>query len=127
MRLATTSPSNIYAEIRTSPNGNVLGTSVIINSLTIASATPTWVQFRFPDLISLKANTKYFLRLRSLPDSTMPGSGSAGPVIWDYLQTPTSSYAGGDAILYIGSLNNSADDGQTLPEYDFGFKIYTLQ
>lgn len=127
LRRATASPSNVYAEIRLSPTGAVLGTSNIISSATVSSITPAWVEFRFPDYVSLNAATVYYLRLRSVPVSTDAGSGSAGTIYWDYKQTPSSPYSGGESRRYIGRLSNPNDTGQELDQYDFGFRIYALQ
>ena len=123
----TTGPSDIYVEIRPSPTGAVLGTSNTIISATISSTTPAWVEFRFPDYVALNAATTYYIRLRSTPASTDAGSGSTGTVYWDYRQTPSSPYSGGEARRYIGRLSNPNDAGQTLDQYDFGFRIYALQ
>lgn len=127
LRRITAGPSNIYVEIRPSPTGAVLGTSNIISSATLSSTNPAWVEFRFPDYVSLNAVTVYYLRLRSVPVSTDAGSGSAGTIYWDYKQTPSSPYSGGVAKRYIGRLSNPNDTGQELDQYDFGFRIYALQ
>src|SRR3989338_6991632 len=127
LRRATTNPSDIYAEIRSSPTGAVLGTSQIITGSTIASSSPSWVAFRFPDPIQLSASTQYSIRLRSIPSSTDAGSGSAGIIRWGYLQSASSPYAGGDARRYAGRLSNPSDAGQLLDQYDYGFRVYDLQ
>lgn len=127
LRRVTANPSNIYAEIRPSPTGAILGTSNIISSATISSTTPAWVELRFPDYISLNAATVYYIRLRSIPASTDAGSGSSGTIYWNYKQTPSSPYAGGEARRYIGRLSNPNDAGQVLDQYDFGFRVFALQ
>ena len=127
LRRTTSSPSDIYAEIRTSPTGAVLGTSNLITASTIATSTPAWVEFRFSPEVSLSASTLYYIRLRSIPASTADGSGSNGAVDWAYLQTASSPYSGGAARRYIGRLGNPADAGVQLDQYDFGFKVYALQ
>lgn len=127
LRRATAAPSDVYAEIRTSATGTVLAASNIISATTIGSTTLSWVEFRFPDPVSLAATTKYFIRLRSTPAATDAGSGSRGTIDWGYLQTVSSPYSGGDAIRYVGRLSNPSDAGQTLTQYDFSFRIYALQ
>ncbi|QQG45580.1 MAG: hypothetical protein HYW89_01485 [Candidatus Sungiibacteriota bacterium] len=124
LRRVTASPSDIYAELRPSPTGVVLGTSNIVTSPTIASSTLSWVPFRFPDLVSLNPSTTYFIRLRSIPSSTDALSGSTGTIYWGYKQTASSPYPGGVARRYVGRLSNPSDSGQLLDQYDFGFKIY---
>ena len=124
LRRTTTSPSDIYAEIRTSPTGTMLGTSNLITASTIATSSAAWVEFRFMPEVSLSASTLYYIRLRSVPSSIVAGSGSAGSVDWIYLQTPLSPYSGGAARRYIEHLNNPADAGIQLDQYDFGFKVY---
>ena len=127
LRRAATNPSDIYAEIRSSPTGVVLGTSQIITGSTIASSSLSWVAFRFPDPIQLSASTQYSIRLRSVPSSTDAGSGSAGIIRWGYLQSASSPYAEGDARRYVGRLSNPSDAGQLLDQYDYGFRVYDLQ
>ncbi len=126
IRRATSNPSNIFAEIRTNPTGTVLGSTAVFNS-SLLPLTPTWTELRFSAPISLAASTKYYLRLRSVPSSTDAFSGSSGTIYWSYRQTSQSPYAGGEAIRYVGRLSNPDDAGQTLSQYDFGFRIYTLQ
>ncbi len=127
LRRITSNPSNIFVEIRTSPTGTVLGTSNTITSPTIATTSLSWVEFRFPDKVSLNASTVYHIRLRSMPSSTDAGSGSAGTIHWGYKQTSGSPYSGGQARRYIGRLSNTNDAGQLLDQYDFGFRVYALQ
>ena len=126
LRRTTTSPSDIFAEIRTSPTGTILGTSNLITGSTIATSSAAWVEFRFSPEVSLNASTLYYIRLRSIPSSTVAGSGSMGALDWIYLQTPSSPYSGGAARRYIEHLNNPADAGAQLDQYDFGFRIYAL-
>ncbi|MBI2122461.1 MAG: hypothetical protein HYT98_05110 [Candidatus Sungbacteria bacterium] len=127
LRRTTMNPSDIYAELRPSPTGSILGASQIITGSTISSTTYSWVSFRFPDPIALSAATQYSIRLRSIPPSTDAGSGSFGIIRWGYLQTASSPYAGGDARRYVGRLSNPADAGQLLDQYDYGFRVYDLQ
>ncbi len=127
LRRTSNTPSDIYAEIRTSSTGTLLGTSNLITASTIATSTSAWIEFRFAPEISLSASTLYYIRLRSVPSSTDTGNGSAGAINWIYLQTPLSPYSGGAAWRYIGHLSNPADIGQKLDQYDFGFKVYALQ
>jgi len=127
LRRATVSPSDIYAELRTSPAGAILGTSNIITSSTISNSIFSWVEFRFSIPVSLAAATVYYIRLRSVPSSTDASSGSAGTVNWGYKQTPPSPYGGGEARRYIGRLSNPSDSGQILDQYDYGFRVYAIQ
>lgn len=129
LRRTTASSSNVYAELRSSPTGAVLGTSNIITSSTISNTTQSWVDFRFNPAVNLAALTKYYIRLRSMPSSTDAGSGSQGTINWGYLQSSGSPYGGhgNEARRYIGRLSNPNDAGQELDQYDFGFKIYALQ
>ena len=127
LRRATSVPSDVYAELRATPTSAVLGTSQIISGPTIATTSAAWVDFRFAPAVSLPAGT-YYIRLRSAPDSTVAGSGSAGAIYWHYtLQSPSGPYAGGVSRKGIGRLGNPSDAGQQLDAYDFGFKIYTFQ
>jgi Tfp pilus assembly protein PilV len=127
MRRATTAPSDIYAQIRPTAAGAVLGTSQIVGGVTISTTSPAWVDFYFSPPVSLAAGT-YTMRLRSIPDSATAGSGSAGSVYWQYtLQNPSGPYAGGTARKAVGYLGNPADQGQQLDQYDFGFKVYASQ
>lgn len=127
LKRAAATPSNIYAELRAAPTGAVLGTSNVINSSTITNSAYSWVEFRFSDSVSLGASTKYYVRLRSIPSSNDAGSGSVGTIRWGYQQTASSPYSGGEARRYIGRLSNSSDAGQSLDQYDFGFRIYAVQ
>lgn len=127
LRSTINNASSIYAEVRVSPTGTILGTSGIINSTTLATTSPAWVEFRFPDFVPLATSTKYYLRLRSLPDSTLAGSGSTGPIDWVYRQGLAGQFSGGEASCYIGRNSSPSDEGQVLDQYDFGFKIYDLQ
>ena len=127
LRRTTAAPSDIYAEIRTSPTGTVLGISNLITGSTIATSTPAWVEFRFVPEVPLSAATIYYLRLRSIPSSATAGSESKNGVNWIYLQSAGSGpYSGGYARQYIEHLGNPADAGTQLDQYDFGFKIYAL-
>ncbi len=127
LRRATGAPSDVYAELRASPTSAALGTSQIIGGVTIATTSAAWVDFYFTPPVSLAAGA-FHIRLRSIPDSTTAGSGSAGSLYWQYaLQSPSGPYAGGAARKAIGRLGNSSDAGQQLDAYDFGFKVYGLQ
>jgi len=117
LRRTTTAPSDIYAEIRISPLGAILGTSNLITASTIASS-PTWVEFRFSPPVLLNASTLYYVRLKSVPSSTASGSGSQAGLNWIY----ASSYAGGAGRRYIEKTGPS-DQGEAL-SYDFGFRVY---
>lgn len=118
--------SDIYLEIReVSPVGQVLAQSLSVTAADIPG-TLSWVPFTLESSVSLDANTQYFLRLRSVPDSTDPSSGAKGSVYWGYVNSGTSppNYALGDAWRYIGKNNDPADPGEQLNQYDFSFKIY---
>lgn len=115
------SPSDLYLEIRqTSTVGAVIATS---NTLTnaILSSSLSWTTFTFDTAPTLLANTQYYLRLRSVPDSGIPFSGAQTAIYWGYAFP--GSYAGGDAYRYINQ-NNAGGAGQILTSYDFNFKIY---
>ena len=128
LRRTTPTPSPIYVELRAiNPTGTVLGTSNTITASTTLITGMSWVEFRFAESVALSANTEYFLRLRSVPDSTIAGSGSSGRMHWMYQQTGPSPYSGGKARRYVGRLSNPNDNGQVLDQYDFGFRVYTLQ
>lgn len=127
LRRATPAPSSVFVEVRSGPTGPVLGASGAIASDTISSSAPSWVEFLFSEPVPLNAGTKYYIRMRSIPTSTDVGSGSAGTIYWDYLQTGSSPYSGGEARRYIGRLSNPNDAGQPLDEYDFGFRVYAVQ
>ncbi|MBI2640724.1 MAG: type II secretion system protein [Candidatus Sungbacteria bacterium] len=129
LRRTTSAPSNIYAELRASPTGTILGTSNAITSSTVSTSSQAWVEFRFPDQVLLSASTKYYIRLRSAPSSTDAGSGSQGILNWGYAQSSGSPYGGhgNEARRYIGRLSNPNDTGQELDQYDFGFRIFALQ
>ncbi len=118
LKKATTSPSDIYAEIREgSATGTVLGTSSQITGSTLP-INFEWVEFSLPAPVNLSANTQYFLRLRSVPDSAE--DEGQGPILWGHL-TSTSSppgYAGGNAFRYVGK------NEEAMGDYDFSFKIY---
>ncbi|OHA03784.1 MAG: hypothetical protein A3J58_00755 [Candidatus Sungbacteria bacterium RIFCSPHIGHO2_02_FULL_52_23] len=124
LRRSTDLPSDVFVELRASPTGAVLGTSQIISGYTISTTTPAWVSFYFSPAVPVSPSTIYTIRLRSVPDSTIPGSGSAGSIYWEYRQTASSPYSGGIARRFIGRLANPADAGQPMDQYDFGFKAY---
>jgi len=126
LRRTASLPSDIYAEIRTTPTGTVLGTSNLITASTVATSSAAWVEFRFAPEISLSASTLYYIVLRSIPSSNTLTSGSSGSINWVYLQTASSPYSGGAARRYIGHLSDPTYAGQQLDQYDFGFKVYAL-
>jgi len=125
-------PSDVFLEIRdTNTVGDVLGKSLVIKESAIP-ASLSWIQFIFADPVQLSANTQYFMRLRSLPDSTIGSSGAAGTIIWGYEHSASAppAYAGGDAWLYVGANNNPSDIGQRMgpaDQYDFSFRIHSRQ
>ncbi len=119
-------PSNVYLEIRSgSTVGTLVATSDTLMSSTIPTSALTWTSFTFPSQPLLAANTTYYLRLRSTPDSTIAFSGSSGTLNWGYLQNAQSPYAGGIAYRYVARLGNPSDQGQALTQYDFSFKVET--
>ena len=125
LRRATVAPSNVYLELRTAPDAvPALGTSTTVVSTAIAQAGPAWVDFIFPWPVPLAAATSYTMRLRSIPDSAVPFSGSAGALRWQYLQSGAQGpYSGGAARRYL----LSTGQGQVLDQYDFGFRVYAMQ
>ena len=125
LRRATAVPSNVYAEIRTAPDAvPAVGTSATVTSTSIPQDSAAWVDFVFPAPVSLAGAMPYTIRLRSVPDSAVPFSGSVGALRWQYLQSGTQGpYAGGIARRYIGS----SGQGSPLDQYDFGFRVYVLQ
>lgn len=125
LRRVTAAPSDIYAEIRTAPDAvPALGTSGTVVAASIPQGAAAWTDFSFAAPVALAANTSYYIRLRSTPDSAVPFSGAAGSIRWHYLQSGSQGpYAGGVARRYI----QSTGQGQLLDQYDFGFKVYDAQ
>jgi Tfp pilus assembly protein PilX len=137
--------SSIYMTIRTgSTVGAILGQSNIINPSQIPSGTATWISFEFNPPVQLQANTKYYLRLSSIPPSTNPLSGAQGKIHVTYapvsyrrigpvnpgnpdIEGPeiieVSPYTYGEAYRYIGKNNNPGYTGEQLME-DFNFRIF---
>lgn len=125
-RDATTAPSDVYVELRTSAvGGTVLGTSNQITGTTIATSSVAlpWVEFRFQNVVPLSASTIYTIRLRVRPSSTDNGSGASGLLYWKY--GSSNPYAGGVASTSVGHLSNPNYGGTLWPNYDFGFKVYS--
>ncbi len=128
LRKATGDPSDIYLEVRAgSAVGGVLGRSLMLDGASLATSHG-WAAFVFPSPIFLLQNTQYFLRLRSLPDSTIAFSNATGTIYWGYEHAVASppAYAGGDAWRYAGQNNNPSYEGQRLgpaDQYDFSFRI----
>lgn len=127
LRRAIATTSDIYAEIRDSTIGTVLGTSNTVTASTLPASVYTWAEFRFADPVLLAPATKYYIRLRSVPSSTDAGSGTKGPIYWQYRQNSPAPYAGGEAYRFVGKLSNPNDAGQVLNQYDFGFRVYAQQ
>lgn len=123
---AGTDLSDLYLEVRQGHTGTIVGSSTIITGSSVSTTSLTWVSFRFPDFVTLGRDQAYTLRLRSIPASTDAGSGSEGPLHWGYLQTVSSPYSGGVARRYVGRLSTPSDQGQLLDQYDYSFRIYTL-
>ncbi|MFY9457917.1 MAG: prepilin-type N-terminal cleavage/methylation domain-containing protein [Candidatus Spechtbacterales bacterium] len=128
LRKTVASPSDIYLEIReTSTVGNVLGRSWIVDGASLA-ASFGWTSFIFPVPVLLQENTQYFLRLRSLPDSTGAFFGAEGFIYLGYAHSAfvPPAYEGGDAWRYVGRNNTPSDQGQRLgpaDQYDFSFRV----
>lgn len=116
--------SDVFLEIRSgSTVGTVLASSAVVVSSTISSSALTFVPFTFSIAPVLTPNTVYYLRLRSIPDSTEVFSGSSGTLNWGYKQTASSPYTGGVASRYVGRQGNQNDEGQELSQYDFSFAV----
>lgn len=131
LKKATVNPSDIYLEIRQdSPVGTILGSSEVIDSQSLPE-TLSWIDFEFSSPITLASSTQYFLRLRSIPESTVAFSGAEGTIHWGYLHSATGltpPYEEGDAWRYIGANNDPSNPGELLlgpddDQYDFSFKI----
>jgi hypothetical protein len=128
IRKTSTDTSDIYLEIR---EGSTIGTVLATSSIVVSADIPgslSWITFTFQNPVTLTANTQYFLRLRSIPDSTDPLAGAKGAIYWGYIHATSAppAYGGGDAWRYIGLNNDPSDPGQRLgPEdqYAFSFKI----
>ncbi|MCS7181404.1 MAG: hypothetical protein NZ891_08680 [bacterium] len=142
--------SSIYMTIRSgSTVGPILGTSNTILSSQIPSNSASWVAFEFNPPVLLQPNTKYFLRLSSIPPSTNPYSGVQGKISLIYAPAnyrrigggstrsdidglpsyegpefiEVSPYLYGEAYRYIGRNNNTNYPGEQLIE-DFNFRIF---
>lgn len=128
LRRVTVDPSDVFVEIReTSTIGNVIGRSWIVDGSSVSS-TYSWVRFDFATPVSLQSATQYFLRLRSLPDSSVSSSGANGTIYWGYINAAASppAYGGGDAWRYVNQGNNPLYGGEKLGpinQYDFSFEI----
>lgn len=127
-RALGSTPSDVYLEIRSdSTVGSVVATSTTLQSSSLSDSSAEWTTLLFPSLPNLATSTSYFLRLRSIPDSTISGSGSVGAIYWSYEQSVGSPYSGGDAYRYVGKQGNVNDPGGVLNDYDFSFKILTTK
>jgi len=128
LRRTTPSPSDVFLDIRqTSTVGATLGRSWIVKGASLSSSFG-WISFIFPRPVFLSANTQYFLRLRSLPDSTIAFSYATGTIYWGYAHSASAppAYAGGDAWRYVGQNNVPSYAGERLgpvDQYDFSFRI----
>jgi len=128
IRRTTADPSDIYLEIRqTNTVGNVIGRSWMVDGASLPQSFG-WVSFTFPRPVFLAASTQYFLRLRSLPDSTISSSGAVGTIHWGYEHSASAppAYSGGDAWRYVGQNNVPIYQGQRLgpaDQYDFSFSV----
>ncbi len=109
-------PSNAYLEIRDAPDGVVLATSDTIDSaVDILDTSLSWVTFTFPTAPTLPASTKYYIRLRSNPDSVVPFSGAQSAIHWAY--GFPGGYTGGEAYRFVGVST------EVLGSYDFSFRV----
>jgi prepilin-type N-terminal cleavage/methylation domain-containing protein len=128
VRKLTADPSDIYLEVRQASSvGGVLQRSLMVDGASLSTGYG-WAAFVFPSPVFLLGNTQYFLRLRSLPDSTIAFSNATGTIYWGYEHAATSppAYPGGDAWRYVGQNNNPSYEGQRLgpqDQYDFSFRI----
>lgn len=144
--------SSIYMTIRSgSTVGPILGTSNIISNAQIPSGSAIWIGFEFNPPVLLQPNTKYYLRLSSIPPSTNPYSGAQGKIYLVYANPSyrrvggghtrsdigdglpsydepgfieVSPYVYGEAYRYIGRNNNPSYQGEIL-NHDFNFRILT--
>ncbi len=122
--------ASVYMTLRSgSTVGPVLATSQAISGRDIPSGRPDWVTFFFAFPVALAPNTMYFIRLSSVPDSTVPANKARGVIHWTYQHSAFSppAYADGDAWRYIGMNNNPSYQGQQLgpvDQYDYNFVIY---
>jgi len=128
LRRTTASPSDVFWDVRQiSTVGTALGRSWIVRGTSLPSSFG-WISFTFPRPVFLLANTQYFLRLRSLPDSTIAFSYATGTIYWGYAHSASAppAYAGGDAWRYVGQNNVLSYAGERLgpsDQYDFSFRI----
>lgn len=137
LRRITAAPSDIYLEIRgTSTAGPIIGAgrSRIIQGSSLP-ASLGWISFTFPAPVFLQASTQYFLRLRSLADSTVydpfnPSFSATGTIHWGYTHSASvpPAYAGGDAWRYVEYIayGGAGATGQQLgpaDQYDFAFRL----
>ena len=128
--MQTGTPSDVFLEMRSgTSNGTVVGKSLMVASSSLPT-TLSWVRFIFPSPVTLTASSQYFLRLRSLPDSTVAFSGAAGTIYWGYEHSPSAppAYSDGDAWRYVGANDNPLDQGQQLgpaDQYDFSFRLFS--
>jgi len=126
MRALGASPSDVYLEIRSdSTVGTVIATSTTLETISLPDSEALWTTFLFTSLPTLATSTSYYLRMRSIPDSTVAFSGSSGTLYWSYEQSVGSPYSGGDAYRYVGRQGDVNDTGEVLNQYDFSFRILT--
>lgn len=119
-RHATTTPSNVFLEIRSgSPVGAVVASSTEVISTDLSTTALAWTPFSFPDMPLLATSTIYYMRLRSNPDATEIFSGSSGYLNWSY----GDAYAGGNAYRYVGAQGQTTYTGESLNSTDFSFRL----
>ncbi len=122
--------ASVYMTLRSgSMIGLVLATSQMVGWKDMPNGQPDWVMFTFGAPAELDANTMYFIRLSSVPDSTVPENRARGVIHWTYRHSAFSppAYADGDAWRYIGMNNDPSYEGQQLgpvDQYDFNFRVY---
>jgi Tfp pilus assembly protein PilX len=123
--------ASVFMTLRSgSTIGPVLATSQAITAGEMPSGNkPDWMMFTFSAPVELDASTMYFIRLSSVPDSTVPRNRAKGVIHWTYRHSAFSppAYADGDAWRYIGMNNNPSYEGQQLgpvDQYDFNFRVY---
>jgi len=119
--------SDIYMTIREgSTVGPVLGTSEIVLSEYLPKPENAWYPFTFGMPVVLAANATYYMRLESVPASTVKKGKAKGRFWWTCNDPKESvpSYPDGDAWGYIGADSDPSDTGKLQVNRDFNFRIY---
>ena len=120
--------SPIYLTLRqTQTTGPIIATSDTKKASQI-SYLSRWVIFVFKSPARLNKNTKYYIRVSSVPTSTHPLFGGVGSLIWRYNAAllGIGGYSGGEAWRYIGRNNNESNKGENPwpMDHDFQFRVY---